>query len=304
MLAIDDLPSLALFARVVDLRSFSAAAREAGLAKSAVSRRIAALEARLGVRLLRRSTRALSVTDEGLRVYEHASSVVAAGAAAEQSVAAAGDRAEGSLHINAPVTFAQMHLAGAVAAFLDAHPTMHVHLSTDDRLVDVVEQGFDVVIRIGRLRDSDLHARKLAGDRLVVCGSPAYFARMSEPSSPAELVGHNCMHYTLVPRAAEWRFRGASGPLVVPVRGNFESTDGTVLRRAALSGLGLAVVPSFMVARDLAKGRLRTVLDGHRRASIGIYALVAHRTHMPARLRVFLDFIARRFERVRWLARG
>ncbi|WP_394834284.1 LysR family transcriptional regulator [Pendulispora rubella] len=295
MIAVDELPSLALFARVVHHRSFSAAAAEAGLAKSVVSRRVARLEKALGVRLLRRSTRTLSVTDEGLRVYEHAAALVAAATAATQSIGQSTKRVQGVLRVNAPVTFAQMHLADAVAAFLAAYPEVELHLSTDNRTVDVVEDGFDVVVRIGQLRDSDLYARKLASDRLVVCGSPEYLARAGEPTSPDELLQHNCLHYDVVARTAEWRFRGPRGAVVVPVRGNFVTTDGTVLCRAARAGLGLAVAPSFMIAHDLAGGRLRTVLDDWPASPVGIHALVAHRTGLPPRVRAFIDFLARRF---------
>lgn len=299
MLAIDDLPSLALFARVVHHRSFSEAAREADMAKSAVSRRVARLEEALGVRLLRRSTRTLSVTDEGLRVYEHCVALVTAAAAAEEAAGGTRDAVRGTLRVNAPVTFAQMHLARAVAAFLLENKEVEVHLSTEDRFVDVVEGGFDVVVRIGRPSDSALVARKLASDRLVVCASPDYLARAGTPESPQDLVRHNCLHYGLVPLAAEWRFRDAGGA-GLPVRGNLVATNGTVLREAALGGLGLAVVPSFMVAPDVAAGRLRLLLEGSRKAEIGIFAVTAHRTHAPARVRAFLDFLTRYFARVRW----
>src|SRR5215467_2823962 len=196
MLPLDDLSSLALFAQVVRLRSFSAAARECKIAKSAVSRRVARLEDRFGVRLLRRSTRALSVTEEGLRVYEHCAALLAAAAAAEQAAGAAGEGIRGTLRVNAPVTFAQMYLAAAIASFLAQH------------------SGVDVA---------------LATDRLVICASPAYLARKGEPLTPADLLRHNCLHYTLVSEEAEWRFRGKDGPLSVPARGNFEAGNGEVL---------------------------------------------------------------------------
>jgi DNA-binding transcriptional LysR family regulator len=301
MLVLDDYPSLALFARVVHHRSFSAAAREAGIAKSAVSRRIARLEEALGVPLLRRSTRSLSVTDEGLRVYEHCAELVAAAAAAEEATASASGGVRGVLRVNAPVTFAQMHLARAIAGFLQRYPEVEVHLSVEDRLVDVIEGGFEVVVRIGRLTDSALTARKLASDRLVVCGSPAYLSARGRPSSPAELLGHDCLHYALVPRAAEWRFRGAGAPLSVPTRGRFISSDGTTLREAALAGAGLVVLPSFMVAGDLAEGRLELVLEGARGAPIGIYAITADRSRPPPRARAFIDFMVKYFARPDWM---
>jgi DNA-binding transcriptional LysR family regulator len=301
MIRLDDYPSLALFARVVHHRSFSAAAREAGIAKSAVSRRIAELEKSLGVSLLRRSTRSLSVTDEGLRVYEHCANLLAAATAAEEAAQATSGAVRGVLRVNGPVTFSQMYLARAIALFLHRHPDVEVHLTTEDRFVDVVEGGFDVVVRIGRLADSALLARKLATDRLVVCASPAYLSERGTPSSPADLVHHECLHYALVPRGAEWRFRGANGAISVPTRGRLSSTDGTTLREAALAGTGLVVLPSFMVARDIAAGRLALVLEGARRAAIGVYAVTAHRTQAAPRTRAFVDFMAKHFGRADWM---
>jgi DNA-binding transcriptional LysR family regulator len=296
MLVLDDLPSLALFARVVHFHSFSAAAREAGIAKSAVSRRVARLEDTLGVRLLRRSTRSLSVTEEGLRVYEQCAKIVAAVGAVEEAAGVEGGVARGLLRVNAPVSFSTMHLGYAIGLFLREHPEIDVQLSTDNRLVDLIEDGFDVVVRVGRLADSSYYARKLATDRLVVCGSPEYLERAGTPAAPAELVDHNCLHYSLVPASGEWRFRRA-GVAAVSVRGNFNVDDGGVLRAAALSGLGLAVVPSFMVKREVEEGSLRLVLEGARKAEIGIYAVTAHRTNAPMRVRVFLEFLAEHFAR-------
>lgn len=301
---LDELASMAVFAAVVQQRSFTAAARDAGLAKSAVSKRIAQLEDRLGVRLLVRTTRKLSLTEEGVRYYEHCAALLAAAEAAEGAVAGASTEARGPLRVNAPVTLAQMHLAGAIAPFLARYPEVELHLSTDDRIVDVVEGGFDVVVRISRQADSSLVARRLATDRLVVCGAPAYLDARGRPATPVDLIGHNCLHYALVPRLGEWRFRGAGGALVVPVAGNFTTTDGTVLRRAALAGIGLAVVPSFMVAADVAAGRLELVVEGARRAEIGIHAVFASRKQLPARTRLFLDHLGRYFAAADWRMRG
>ncbi len=301
---LEDIASMALFAEVVRRQSFTSAAREVGLAKSAVSKRMALLEDRLGVRLLLRTTRKLSLTEDGLRYYEHCAALLSAAEAAEAAVAGASSTPRGPMRLNAPVAFAQMFLADALASFRRAQPGIEFQLSTDDRLVDVVEGGFDLVIRVSRLRDSSLVARRLATDRLVVCASPAYLAARGRPASPAELVGHECLHYSLVPLHAEWRFRGASGTLAVPVSTAFSSSDGTVLRRAALAGLGLAVLPWFMVARDVAEGRLELLLEGQRRAEIGIYAVYASRKNLPARTRLLLDHLVRYFAAADWRMRA
>ena len=295
MIPVDQIASLALFARVVQHRSFSAAAREAGLAKSAVSRRIAELEQTLGVRLLHRTTRTLSLTEEGVRVHEHARALVASADAVQDVAGVATGAVRGTLRLNATVAFSQLYLTRAVVRFLALHPEVEVHLSTDDRLVDVVEGGFDVVFRIGRLTDSSLVARRLATDRLVVCASPEYLARAGTPRVPADLLQHACLHYALVPRAAEWRFRQGNRTLEVSTRGAFSCTDGLSLRAALLAGAGLAAVPSMLVAEDVAAGRLHLVLEGARHAEFGIHAVTAHRTHVPPRVRALLDFLGTDF---------
>jgi len=292
---LEDLASMVLFAQVVQRRSFTAAAREVGLAKSAVSKRITALEERLGVRLLTRTTRSLPLTEEGLRYYEHCAALLAAADAAEDAVAGASTAPRGPLRVSAPVTLAQMHLADAIAAFLLRYPEIEIDLAVEDRVVDVVEGGFDVAVRVTRLADSSLVARRLATDRLVVCGAPAYLDARGRPATPADLIGHACLHYALVPRAAEWRFRGARGAYSVPVRGNFTASNGTVLVRAAVAGLGLAVAPRFMVAAEVAAGRLELVLEGFRRAEIGIHAVFPSRKQLPARTKLFVDHLVRWF---------
>jgi DNA-binding transcriptional LysR family regulator len=295
----EDLPSMALFAAVVRARSFSEAARRTGIAKSAVSKRVAQLEARLGVRLLTRTTRKLALTGEGAQFYEHCEALLLAAERAHEAVSGASEVARGHIRINAPVTFSQLHLARAIASFLQTQPEIEVALSADDGLVDVVESGFDLVVRVTRLPDSSLIARKLASTRLVVCGSPAYLARRGTPASPAELVHHHCLHYSRVPFAAEWRFRGPLGPYVVPARSAFATGDGTVLKEAAMAGLGLVVLPWFIVAREVRSGALTLVLEGERRAQIGIYALYAHKK-LPLRTRLLLQHLSKHFARDDW----
>jgi DNA-binding transcriptional LysR family regulator len=299
--ALDDLPSFALFAGVVRHRSFTAAAREAGLAKSAVSRRISRLEDRLGVRLLHRTTRRLALTDDGLRFYQHCAALVASAEAALDAAAGADDAVRGVVKVSAPVVFAQAYLARALAAFLAGRPGLEVQLSVDDHLVDLVGGGFDLALRIGRLAPTSLVARRLAVDRLIVCAAPAYLARAGTPADPGDLIHHTCLRYALVDTSAEWRFRGPDGPYVLPAQGPLIASSGAILREAAVAGLGLAVLPFFMVARDVADGRLTLVLEGQRKAEIGIHAVYPDR-RLPARTRALLDFLGRWFADPDWLA--
>jgi DNA-binding transcriptional LysR family regulator len=224
-------------------------------------------------------------------VHEHARALVASADAVQDVAGVATGAVRGTLRLNATVAFSQLYLTRAIVRFLALHPEVEVHLSTDDRLVDVVEGGFDVVFRIGRLTDSSLVARRLGTDRLVVCASPEYLARAGTPRVPADLLQHVCLHYALVPRAAEWRFRQGNRTLEVSTRGAFSCTDGLSLRAALLADGGLAAIPSMLVADDVAAGHLQLVLEGARRTEFGIHAVTAHRTHAPPRVRALLDFL-------------
>ncbi len=297
---LDELTSMAVFARVVELRSFSAAARELGLSKSAVSTRVSRLEASLGVRLMHRTTRKLSLTEAGLALYERCARIVQAADEAAEVAEDASSAPRGTLRVNAPVTFSQLYMGPVLASFLAAYPEVRVALTVSDRLVDLVEEGTDVAIRITRLQDSSLIARKLADDRGVVVASPDYLARRGTPEVPEDLVEHDCLRYSGLDARVEWRFVGPDGPYSVPVRGPLVASDGAVLREGAVAGLGLAVVPTFMVADDLAAGRLVIVLDDHRDAPLGVYAVMAERRHLAPKVRVFVDYLAARFAEPPW----
>ena len=300
--SLDDILGMAVFARVVEARSFTEAAKRLNLAKSAVSARVGRLEESVGVRLLHRTTRKLSLTEEGLAFYERCARLLAAADEAAAVAEEAGGAPSGTLRVTAPLAFSQLHLAPALAAFLTAQPRVTVDLGAEDRLVDLVAERFDLAIRIGRIKDSTLVARKLAGDRLVVCGAPDYLTRRGVPRTPTDLLRHNCLRYANIPTRLDWRFRDRQGEIsIVPVTGNLVAGNGTVLREAAVAGLGLAVLPSYMVAAELAAGRLRTVLGDYRRGEIGIYAVYPNRRNLPSKLRAFVDFMVERFAGTRWL---
>ena len=289
--------TLLLFAAIVRTGSFSAGARSMGLVKSSASKRVAALEDHLGVKLLRRTTRKVVPTSEGLHVYEAARRVAEAFATAEHTLDRAASGDVGTIRMSAPVTLAHMFLAPMLTSFLDAHPEVTVDLVTDDRFVDVVTGGYDLVIRVGRLPDGDYIARKLATARVVVCASPAYLERAGTPASPSDLAEHNCLRYGLIAAESEWRFRGVTAP----ASGNLLVSDGTVLREATLAGLGLAVLPSFMVAVELASGRLVEVLARRRRGEFGLYAVHADGAKLARRVRRLVDHLVAAFASPRWM---
>ncbi|RJS22023.1 LysR family transcriptional regulator [Corallococcus sp. H22C18031201] len=293
----DDLLGLACFARVVEHRSFSRAASVLGVSKSVVSSRVSRLESRVGERLLIRTTRKLSVTDVGLKVYSHVSRMLQEAGAATRG---ASDVERGTLRLNAPVSFAQMYLAAPLARFLAAHPHTTVEISLSDRLVDLVEERVDVALRISRLRDSSLVARRLASTALHVCASPAYLRRRGTPERPEDLLHHDCLRYSHLRMQDEWRFYGPEGRIPIPVAGPLVAGNGSMLREAVAEGVGLAVLPRFMVAEDLRSGRLVTVLDDFAPRPVSIYAVHASGRAPAPRVRALLDVLAAEFRVAPW----
>lgn len=298
-LAAADLADMAVFAAVARAGSYTAAASALGTSKSAASKAVARLERRLGTRLLNRTTRSVTLTEAGTALEARAARMVEEAGAGAEAVASLASAPLGTLRVNGPVTFGEMHLAPALPALLQRHPGLRVELVLDDRLVDAAAGGWDVVVRIAPLSDSTLAVRKLAADRRVVVASPAYLARRGTPQVPDDLRAHDCLHYTNVSRAAEWRFRGPRGPVSAATTGSLEANHGPVLRAAALAGVGVGVFPEFMVAAELREGRLVELLSAHalpHRTSI--HALFARARPTPPKIRVFVDHLAARLREV------
>ncbi len=292
-LAAADLADMAAFAAVARAGSYTAGAEALGTSKSAASKAVARLERRLGTRLFHRTTRSVTLTEAGRVLEVRAARMVEEAGAGARAVAALASAPLGTLRVNAPVTFGEMVLAPALPGLLQRYPGLHVELALDDRLVDAGAGGWDVVVRIAPLADSALAVRKLARDRRVVAASPDYLARRGTPATPEELRGHDCLHYTNVTRAAEWRFRGPRGPVSIPTEGSIEANHGMVLRAAAVAGVGVGVFPEFMVAPELREGRLVEILAAHalpRRTAI--HALFARARPTAPKIRVFLDHLA------------
>lgn len=290
----DRLTGMAVFAKVVEQQGFSAAARALGMSKSAVSKQVAALEDRLGARLLNRTTRRLSLTDAGTAFYERCARVLAEAEEAERAVGSLQAEPRGLLKINAPMSFGVLHLAPAIPEFMERHPAVTVDITLNDRIVDLIDEGYDLAVRIARLPDSSLVARRLAPGTRVFCASPDYLERHGTPSHPRDLAEHNCMIYSYMP-LEEWRYRGPDGEGSVRVRGSLRANNGEVLRAALLAGLGIAPMPTFIVGPDLRTGRLRTVLDAYRDDASSVYAVYPHARYLSAKVRLFVDFLRQRF---------
>jgi DNA-binding transcriptional LysR family regulator len=291
---LEDLPALALFARVVQLHSFTAAADASGLAKAAVSQRIARLEQRLGVQLLRRSTRRLSVTENGMRLFEHASALLEVARAADGALSS-DDSLRGRLRLNAPATIHRGRLARALASFLEQHPGVALSVTLDDRLIDLITGDFDVALRVIEAERRTSVSRKLGTDRIVVVGSPAYLAACPPLVSPYDLVQHSCLRNAALPERVDWRLGKRGKRYTVPVHSRFESADFTLLHAAALAGVGLLVTLSMTVADDLAEGRLEEVLTTYQSEPLGIYAMLAERTPAAPLARALVQHLGRSF---------
>ena len=302
---ISDLTAQATFAQVVEAASFSAAARALGLSKSAVSKQVSRLEARLGVQLLNRTTRRLSLTEAGAVFYEGCQRMLAEAEAAEQAVTHLAAAPRGHLRLNAPMSFGILHLSPLLPALLRRCPELTVDLTLNDRLVDLVEEGYDLAIRIGRLPDSSLIARRLAPSRAVLCAAPAYLEEQGLPDRPRDLKRHAGLIYSYQADGATWRLTGPAGSERVPVAGRFRVNNGDALRQAALGGLGIAQLPTFIVGDDLRTGRLRRVLpDWEVAAEAAVHAVYPATRNLSPKVRVVIDFLAERFGDAPYWDRG
>ncbi len=292
----DRLAAIEAFVRVAESGSFSKAAERLHSSKSAVSRQVSALEAELGARLIHRTTRALTLTEAGRSYFEQAGRILADLAEANASVGQLQAAPRGRLRVSAPMSFGFLHLAPAVPDFLARHPDVELDLMMNDRFVDLVDEGFDMAVRIGALADSSLVARKLAPMRRAVCAAPGYLATHGTPASPDELKAHECLCYSNVGMAQEWRFVRPDGRTwSVEVRGRLHANNGDALRAAALRGFGLAVLPSFLVGRDFQSGALVPVLEQFLAQDSAVYAVYPHARHLSPKVRAFVDFLAERF---------
>ena len=286
------LDEMEIFAEVVEAEGFSAAARRLTLSKSAVSKQVGRLEDRLGVRLLNRTTRRLSLTEAGTAFYAACRRVLDEAAAAEQAVSNLAAAPRGLLKLNAPMSFGILHLGPAIPAFHARYPQVTVDAAMNDRFVDLVEEGYYVAIRIGALRDSSLVARRLAPCRAVLCASPDYLERRGRPRRPEDLAGHDCLLYANSANPREWTLQGPRGGQTVAVDGPLIANNGDVLCGAALAGMGIARLPTFIVGHQLRRGRLEVVLPDHPLPEQGIHAVYPHGRNLSPKVRVFVDFLA------------
>jgi len=297
----DQLDGITVFAAVVDAGGFSAAGRVLRCSKAAVSTQLKRLEDRLGVRLLQRTTRRLSLTEEGRAYYQYCRRILDEARDAADAVHSGDAEPRGVLRLSAPMSFGLLHLGAAIAEFMTAHPAITVDLVLNDRQVDLIEDGFDMAIRVSRLADSSLIARRLAPCRRIVVASPDYWARCGKPRHPDALRRHEALIYDYQAEADVWTFKADGARLSVPVTGRYRANNGEVLIDAAKRGLGVALSPTFFLGDGLKSGALETALTDYEDDPLAVYAVYPHRRHLATRVRAFVDFLADRFgERPYW----
>jgi DNA-binding transcriptional LysR family regulator len=292
----DRLKAIESFVHVATKGSLTAAAHAEGVAPAVIGRRIDALEAHLGVKLLVRTTRRITLTHEGSAFLENCQHVLAELASAEASVSAGGVKASGHVRVTAPGGFGRRHVAPLVPAFLARHPDVSLSLNLSDRVVDIVNEGFDCAVRVGDLPDSSLISVRLADNRRLFVAAPAYLRRAGEPASPADLSRHECL--TLSSDASQtrgWAFLVDGKVTHLRPGGRLDCSDGQVLHDWCLQGLGIAWRSTWEVEQEVATGRLKVVLEDFAAPPNGIYAVFPHAKHLPLRVRLWIDFLKHHF---------
>jgi len=288
----DRFADMQMFVKIVESASISGAADRLDVAKSAVSRRLAELEARLGVQLFQRTTRRLNLTDSGRSFYERCLRILADLDEAEQSVSQQHGALSGKLRVALPLSFGLLHLVPLINAFAQEHPELEFDLDFNDRQIDLMQEGFDVAVRIATLTDSSLIARRISVVRHMVCASPAYLAQHGTPKTPQELANHACLGYSNLAAPDIWRYRDAkniAGRVKVPIK--LLANNGDFLSRAAIAGQGIVLQPTFYMADAICRGELVPILCNTQWPELNAYAVYPPTRHLSTRVRAFVDYL-------------
>lgn len=291
----DKFQEIHTFHAVVDSGSFIKASESLGLSKAAVSRYVSDLETRLGVRLLHRTTRRLSLTDEGQVFYNRSKEILRELQEAEEDVSSRSAHATGLLRINAPFTFGILQLAPLWGKFRQQHPQVKLDITLADRTVDLVEEGFDIAIRIANLESSTLVSKRLATTRVILCASPDYLALRGTPTHPMDLSQHDIISYSYLATKDEWHFSGPEGSIAIKTNPCIQTNNGDTCVAAALTHQGIILQPSFLVGPYLASGQLQEILPDFPSIVLGIYAVYPSRKHLTPKVRVLIDFLVQEF---------
>ena len=297
----DRFQALTAFARVVEAGSFAGAAERLGVSVSSVSRLVADLEAHLGTRLLNRTTRRLSLTESGQAFFERCVQLLADLEEAEVAVSSASIVPRGTLRLTCSATFGARHLAPAVAAFAARHPQVRFDVELSERVVDIVEEGFDLAVRVGASGSQNLVGRLIGTTQIVCCAAPSYLARHGEPREPEELAQHVCLTYEYSPMRNVWTFRDHDGSeRQVRISGPVHANNGRFNEALAAEGVGIGREPDFIVGPDVRAGRLKVILRSFEPPPLNIYVVYPSRRHLSAKVRAFADFLVERFAKPEW----
>jgi DNA-binding transcriptional LysR family regulator len=291
------------FVAVAEAGSFVAAADVTGMSKAAVSRHVAELEERLGVRLMQRTTRRLSMTDEGQRFLARCKELLASIDEAESELSSSTGTPSGLIRVNAPLTFGTMHLAPLWGRFMDRYPKVALDVTLGDRIVDLVEEGYDLAIRISNLPNSALVSRTLASTRMVLCASPEYLRAHGKPGHPSELAAHRVISFSYWVTRDEWHFTGPEGEVIVRIKPGMHTNNGDTCRFAALDHQGIILQPDFIIGSDLRSGALIELMPEYRAISLGIHAVYPSRKHLPLKVRRLIDFLVESFAAPAWTSK-
>lgn len=297
----DKFQEIRVFSAVVDASSFVAAADSLGMSKAAVSRYVSELEQRLGVRLMHRTTRKLSLTPEGEVFLARCRDILASIESSEAEISTRSVTASGLLKVSVPVSFGIRHLAPLWSEFLSDHPQVTLDVQLADRVIDLVDEGFDLAVRIARLPDSSLISRQLASTRLVLCAAPSYLKRRGTPAHPSELAQHDVLGYSLMAMGDQWQFTGPEGPVSVKVRPRMWTNNGDSCVAAALQGSGIQLQPTFLIDDELASGQLVEILPQFRSVELGIYAVYPSRKFVLPKVRAMVEFLANKLGQAPWV---
>jgi len=290
-----DLNLMIIFAHVVNEQSFSAASRKLGMTKSSVSKAVAKLEQSLGASLLNRSTRHLSLTEIGASFYDYCTRINYEAEEAHQMIESLNAQPKGVLKVATSVALGTLHVAPAIGEFMDRYPQLKIDMTITDRLVDLTEEGYDVVVTVTRDLPQSLVAKKLAPIRRNLCATPKYFECHGIPEIPEDLVNHNCLDYIHSGDKGLWRFNGPDGEVTVNVAGRLRINDDEALSQVVLGGFGLALLPTFIIGKDLQAKRLKSVLSEYIPIEQHVYALYLPKRNLPLKTRVFIDYLSERF---------
>ena len=297
----DRLSEMEAFVKVVDHGGFTGAAERMGISKSAVSKNVAALENRLGARLLNRTTRRVGPTEIGLNYYERAKKVLSDAGAADEMVTAMQSSPRGELKISMPVSFGQRFMAGAISEFLAQHPDVSIDTRLNDNFVDLIADGYDLAVRIGTLPDSSLRARKVASTRPMIVASPGYLKENGRPRKLDDLSGHMLLYYSVLSSGHYWKLLSKSGEeRLIKSGGRLSANNGDVLKDAAVNGLGIAVLPCFFLKDDLDSGSLVPILEEFIQPELGIYVVYPPGLYIQPKTRAFIDYLSAYFKTSDW----